>query len=89
MGGSQNDEENLPPLVAPAERPWFRCCWAREILRRIRVQLTYRRWFVRYRILPVLPKYARSRHVLQKDANIEEATPILRSKFSTGITEVF
>jgi len=26
---------------------------------------------------------------LQKDANIEEATPILRSKFSTGITGVF
>jgi len=21
MGGSQNDEENLPPFVAPAERP--------------------------------------------------------------------
>jgi hypothetical protein len=28
-------------------------------------------------------------HVLQKDANIEEATPILRNKFSTGITGVF
>jgi hypothetical protein len=28
-------------------------------------------------------------HVLQKDANIEEGTPILRSKFSTGITGVF
>jgi len=28
-------------------------------------------------------------HVLQKDANIEEATPILKNKFSTGITGVF
>ena len=28
-------------------------------------------------------------HVLQKDANIEEATPIFRNKFSTGITGVF
>jgi hypothetical protein len=28
-------------------------------------------------------------HVLQKDANIEKATPIFRNKFSTGITGVF
>jgi hypothetical protein len=28
-------------------------------------------------------------HVLQKDANVEEATPILRNKFSTGITGLF
>jgi len=28
-------------------------------------------------------------HILQKDVNIEEATPILRDKLSTGITGVF
>ena len=28
-------------------------------------------------------------HVLQKDANVEEATPILRNKFSTGIAGLF
>lgn len=28
-------------------------------------------------------------HVLQKDANVEEATSILRNKFSTGITGLF
>jgi hypothetical protein len=28
-------------------------------------------------------------HILQKDVNVEEATPILRNKFSTGITGLF
>lgn len=28
-------------------------------------------------------------HVLQKDVNVEEATPVLRDKFSTGITGLF
>ena len=49
-------------------------------------------WEKGTQVAPVQPKTYKMRsvaHVLQKDVNVEEATPILKEKFATGITGPF
>ncbi len=49
-------------------------------------------WEKSAQLAAVLPKAYKMRsvaHVLQKDVNVEEATPILKEKFTTGITGPF
>lgn len=49
-------------------------------------------WGKAAQVVVLQPKTYKMRsvaHVLQKDANVEEATPILKEKFATGTTGPF